>query len=120
MDSGGTISTGLKPRNSGFHDTALETLLASLGARTLILAGVAGDICVLFTANDAHGRGFRLVVPSDCVASDLFDELVNPLLTNEPCIVFAENELDATLQILGRGRVPQPCLHDLDRFAMSN
>jgi nicotinamidase-related amidase len=60
----------LKPRNSGFHDTALETLLASLGVRTVVLAGFAGDICVLFSANDAHGRGFCLVVPGDCIASE--------------------------------------------------
>jgi nicotinamidase-related amidase len=30
---------------------------------------LTGDICVLFTANDAYIRDFRLVVPADCVAS---------------------------------------------------
>ena len=45
-------------------------LLAHLGARTLILAGVAGDYCVLFTAQDAYMQGYRVVVPRDCVASE--------------------------------------------------
>ena len=39
----------LKPKHSGFFDTTLDTLLDYLGAATLILTGVAGNICVLFT-----------------------------------------------------------------------
>jgi nicotinamidase-related amidase len=58
----------LKPKHSGFFSTTLDTLLAYLGARTLILTGVAGNICVFFTANDAYMRDFGLVVPSDCLA----------------------------------------------------
>ena len=45
-------------------------LLRHLGIRALVLAGVAGDFCVLFTAHDAYMRDFRLLVPGDCVASD--------------------------------------------------
>jgi nicotinamidase-related amidase len=60
----------LKPSHSGFFRTGLEVLLERLEARTLILTGFAGDICVLFTANDAYMRGFRVVVPADCVASE--------------------------------------------------
>jgi nicotinamidase-related amidase len=59
----------LKPKHSGFFSTTLDTLLDYLGARTLILTGIAADICVLFTANDAYMRDFLLVVPEDCVAS---------------------------------------------------
>ncbi|WP_026370472.1 cysteine hydrolase family protein [Kallotenue papyrolyticum] len=59
----------LKPKQSGFFATTLETLLRYLETRLLILTGVAGDICVLFTANDAYMRDFMLVVPEDCVAS---------------------------------------------------
>jgi nicotinamidase-related amidase len=59
----------LKPKHSGFYSTTLDTLLDYLGARTLILTGMAGNICVLFTANDAYMRDFHLVVPADCVAS---------------------------------------------------
>jgi nicotinamidase-related amidase len=60
----------LKPKHSGFFSTTLDTLLAYLGARTLILTGVAGNICVFFTANDAYMRDFGLVVPTDCIASN--------------------------------------------------
>ena len=60
----------LKPKHSGFHSTTLDVLLAHLGANTLILTGIAGNFCVLFTAQDAYMRDFRLFVPSDCVASE--------------------------------------------------
>jgi len=59
----------LKPKHSGFQFSALDVLLKHLGARTLILSGVAGDFCVLFTAHDAYMRDYRLVVPRDCIAS---------------------------------------------------
>jgi nicotinamidase-related amidase len=59
----------LKPRNSAFFQTPLEVLLAQLRAKRLVLAGLTADNCVLFTANDAHLRGFEIVVASDCVAS---------------------------------------------------
>jgi hypothetical protein len=43
---------------------------AIAAARRLVLTGLAGDICVLFTANDAYMRGFEVVVPRDCIASE--------------------------------------------------
>jgi nicotinamidase-related amidase len=61
----------LKPKHSGFHSTSLDVLLAHLGATTLILTGIAGNFCVLFTAHDAYMRDFRLVVPRDCIASEV-------------------------------------------------
>jgi nicotinamidase-related amidase len=60
----------LKPKHSGFFSTTLDVLLNYLGVKTLIITGFAGDICVLFTANDAYMRDFHLVVPCDCVASN--------------------------------------------------
>jgi nicotinamidase-related amidase len=59
----------LKPKHSGFQFTTLDVLLEHLGVRTLILTGVAGNFCVLFTAHDAYMRDYRLVVPRDCIAS---------------------------------------------------
>lgn len=59
----------LKPKHSGFFSTTLDTLLQYLKAQTLILAGLTADNCVLFTANDAYMRDFKLYIPSDCVAS---------------------------------------------------
>lgn len=63
----------LKPKHSGFFSTNLDTLLNYLGAQTLIITGIAGNVCVLFTANDAYMRDFHLIVPADCVASNSSD-----------------------------------------------
>src|SRR5688572_33107528 len=60
----------LKPKHSGFHSTTLDVLLAHLDARTLILTGIAGNFCVLFSAHDAYMRDFELLVPCDCTASE--------------------------------------------------
>jgi nicotinamidase-related amidase len=60
----------LKPMHSAFFSTTLDTLLRYLGTRALVIGGFATDICVLFTANDAYMRDLRIVVPSDCVASN--------------------------------------------------
>jgi nicotinamidase-related amidase len=45
-----------------------------LGVETVILTGIAANICVLFTANDAYMRDLYLVVPRDCVASNTEEE----------------------------------------------
>jgi nicotinamidase-related amidase len=60
----------LEPEHSGFYSTSLDVLLAYLRARRLILTGMAGYLCVLFTANDAYLRDHHVVVPADCVASE--------------------------------------------------
>jgi nicotinamidase-related amidase len=64
----------LKPKHSGFYDTTLETLLESLGVRRVIVTGIAGNICVLFTANDAYMRGFRIYAPGDCIVSNTAED----------------------------------------------
>jgi nicotinamidase-related amidase len=64
----------LKPKHSGFFSTTLETLLRYLDTKTVILTGIAGNFCVLFTANDAYMRDFDLFVPSDCTASNTKQE----------------------------------------------
>ena len=60
----------VKPKHSGFFSTPLATLLTQLQVDTLILTGIAGNICVLFTANDAYMREYHLHIPADCVASN--------------------------------------------------
>lgn len=59
----------IKPQFSGFYATNLPVLLPKLGISKLILSGVAADICVLFTAADAHMRQYDLWVPEDVVAA---------------------------------------------------
>ena len=60
----------LKPKHSGFYSTSLDVLLDYLGADTVVLTGMAGNICVLYTANDAYMRDYHILVPGDCIASN--------------------------------------------------
>lgn len=84
----------LKPRHSAFYCTALDVLLERLEARTLILAGFATNICVLYTANDAHMRNYDVVVPRDCTASNSH-ELTNQAL-EQMRMVTAARTLEST------------------------
>ena len=78
----------LKPKHSGFFSTTLDTLLDYLQVKILILTGLTGDICVLFTANDAYMRDFHLLIPSDSVPSADADE-------NRPALAHLERVLKA-------------------------
>ncbi len=49
--------------------TPLELILEYLGAHTIILAGITTNACVLISAGDVFLRGYRMLVPSDCVAA---------------------------------------------------
>ena len=69
----------LKPKHSGFYSTTLDLLLTHLGAKNLILTGIAGNNCVLVTANDAYMRDYKVFVPSDCVVSNTEEENVHAL-----------------------------------------
>jgi len=60
----------LKPKHSGFYGTTLDTLIEALRVRRVILTGMAGNICVLFTANDAYMRDIEIVAPADCIVSN--------------------------------------------------
>ena len=60
----------LKPRHSAFFGTPLEFLLDELGIGALVLAGLAADSCIMFTAHDAYLRKYDLWIPGDCVASE--------------------------------------------------
>lgn len=60
----------LKPRHSAFFSTPLNLVLTQMGAKRLILAGLAADICVQLTAMDATLHGYALWVPSDCTAAE--------------------------------------------------
>jgi nicotinamidase-related amidase len=64
----------LKPKHSAFFSTTLDILLEYIQAKTLILTGVAGNICVLFTANDAYMRDFHIIAPRDCSASNRVED----------------------------------------------
>ena len=70
----------LKPKSSAFFGTTLHSLLEHLGVKTLVLTGVAADVCILFTAHDAHLLDYKIIVPSDCVASNFKRETITALV----------------------------------------
>ncbi len=57
-----------KRRYSAFFATDLEILLKGLEVDTLILAGVATDVCVRATAQDGHQLNYKVLVMPECVA----------------------------------------------------
>ena len=59
----------LKPKHSGFYNTTLDLLLDHLHVETLVITGMATDVCVLFTAADAYMRDLHVIVPRDCVTA---------------------------------------------------
>ncbi|HMB94122.1 MAG TPA: isochorismatase family cysteine hydrolase [Rhodothermales bacterium] len=56
-----------KQRFSAFYQTNLDDVLARLGTRTLILAGITTAWCVRSTAVDAYQRDLQIVLARDCI-----------------------------------------------------
>ncbi len=91
----------LKPKHSGFFSTSLELVLKYLGVHTLVLAGFAGNNCVLFTANDAYMRDYNLIIPADCTASlkqEENDYALRQMQTVLKADIRSSAEVDFTLQ----------------------
>jgi nicotinamidase-related amidase len=60
----------LKPKHSAFFATSLVPLLQHLGTKKLILSGIATNLCVFFSAHDAHMYEYKLTVLSDCCCAE--------------------------------------------------
>ena len=54
-----------KPRFGAFHGTDLELILRSLGIDTIIVTGIATNVCCETTAREATVRDFRVFFLSD-------------------------------------------------------
>jgi nicotinamidase-related amidase len=91
----------LKPKHSGFFSTTLETLLRYLRSKKLILTGIAGNFCVLFTANDAYMRDYDLIIPSDCTVS-------NTAAENREALTLMKKFLKADIRASTALRFPRP------------
>lgn len=55
---------------SGFHGTELDPCLRAMGVETVLPTGVSANLGVLGTSIEAVNHGYRVVVPTDCVAAD--------------------------------------------------
>jgi ureidoacrylate peracid hydrolase len=58
-----------KPRYGAFHGTDLELILRGLGIDTVIIAGIATNICCDTTAREAAVRDFRVLFLRDGTAT---------------------------------------------------
>ena len=92
----------LKPKHSGFFDTTLDTLLEMLGIRRVIVSGIAGNICVLFTANDAYMRDLKLFAPDDCIVSNTAAD--NDHALRQIATVLKGNTADSSRLVFRRAR----------------
>src|SRR5205814_280322 len=93
----------LKTKHSAFYATTLELLLRYLGVSSLVLTGLTGDRCVLFSASDAFMRDLRLWVPTDCVAS--IDPEHNRRALDEMARLFDADLTDSTRLVLSRSAI---------------
>ncbi|MFO0585774.1 MAG: isochorismatase family cysteine hydrolase [Anaeromyxobacter sp.] len=58
-----------KNRFSGFLGTGLDSLLRNLHVETLVVCGVATNVCVECTVRDAFMHDYRVVVPIEATGS---------------------------------------------------
>ena len=58
-----------KNTSSAFNSTGIEWLLRNMGIETLVVVGMATDMCVETTARDAADRGFDVIVVEDATAT---------------------------------------------------
>jgi len=66
--------------------------LQGFSGHGIALTGIAGNNCVLVTANDAYMRDFKLFVPADCVVSNSNEE-------NQAALKQMQNVLKADIRI---------------------
>jgi ureidoacrylate peracid hydrolase len=69
----------IKRRHSGFNFTPLDSMLRSLGIKTVVIGGVASNVCVEATARDAADYDYYVVLLSDgsaAVRKELHDATV--------------------------------------------
>ena len=83
----------------------LDLLLRYLGVTTLILTGMAGDICVLFSANDAYMRDLRIIVPPDCIASEDVERNIQALSLMQRVLKADTTTLSSDLDLRTKKRI---------------
>lgn len=58
-----------KNSTSPFHSTGIDQILRNLGVETLVVTGMATEMCVESTSRDASDRGYNVIVVEDAVAT---------------------------------------------------
>lgn len=85
-----------KRKYSAFQGTDLDQLLRELKVDKVILTGVVTDICIQHTAADAFFRGYKIIVPKDCVEAvdaPTQEAAIKFLIKAYGCEITTSNEL---------------------------
>lgn len=64
----------IKHRYSAFQDTDLDCVLRSLEVKTLIMTGVATNVCVESTARHGFMKNYNIVFVNDCAGAATIEE----------------------------------------------
>lgn len=105
----------MKRRYSAFYGSDLDLILRTLERKTLILTGVASNICVESTARDGFMRDYLIVFVGDCSAATsrwLHEATLENIRLSFGRVVSAEDILSTWASIPGLSpaerRVPVP------------
>jgi ureidoacrylate peracid hydrolase len=90
-----------KHRYDAFYGTDLDLILRARSINTLLLTGVATNVCVETTAREAFVRGYRLVMVADCLAGTSANEHEATLRTMERYFAAVVTTSGAVAEALG-------------------
>jgi len=85
-----------KQQYSGFFETEFDSLLRSLGARSLVMVGFDSRICLGTTAIDAFYRNYEVIVLRDCTSTEEYVETAAGGWANFIAIRFIESCVGVT------------------------
>jgi ureidoacrylate peracid hydrolase len=59
----------IKPKQDAFHDTNLDSIIKNLGKDTVIITGIATEVCCACTARGAFHREYKVIFLRDATAA---------------------------------------------------
>ena len=74
-----------KPRFGAFHGTELELILRSRNVDTVIISGIATNVCCDTTAREANARDFRVFFMQDGTATFGIDDIPPQTIQHVTC-----------------------------------
>jgi nicotinamidase-related amidase len=94
-----------KHRYSAFWGSSIDRVLRTNGIRTVVLTGIATEVCVESTARDAFFRDYQVVVPEDCVGcySEDRQNAALVVIARSFGVVTASRDVGAVWRRLGNG-----------------
>jgi ureidoacrylate peracid hydrolase len=94
-----------KHRYSAFWGSSIDRVLRTNGIRTVVLTGIATEVCVESTARDAFFRDYQVVVPEDCVGcySEDRQNAALVVIARSFGVVTASRDVAAVWRRLGNG-----------------